>query len=130
MTWSVGDEGQRLLDRLRLALEDRLHAPIREIAHPAREPELFGPPARRLPKPHALHASAHEDVNASPGRGFGAQSLETAATNARSRSRTVSVSNFLAEVAMRVSAAPIAIGGLVSPFLMRWKRTGLTRATT
>ena len=31
---------------------------------------------------------------------------------------------------MRVSAAAIGIGGVVSPFFALWKRTGLMRATT
>ena len=31
---------------------------------------------------------------------------------------------------MRVRAAAIGIGGFVSPGLVRWKRTGLMRATT
>ena len=36
----------------------------------------------------------------------------------------------LVQAAMRVRAAPIAIGGVVSFFFARWKRTGLMRATT
>src|SRR5262249_44594062 len=57
-------------------------------------------------------------------------SLDTAATRARSRSRTDATSNLRAAAAMRVSAAGSGIGGAVSPFLARWKRTGLMRATT
>jgi|GEM_PF-4960515 len=54
----------------------------------------------------------------------------TAATNARSPALTESRLNFFAAAAMRVSAAATVIGGLVSPFFARWKRTGLMRATT
>ncbi len=54
----------------------------------------------------------------------------TAATSATSPGRTDAASNFFADTAMRVIAAPMGIGGLSSPFFMRWNRTGLIRATT
>jgi hypothetical protein len=46
-------------------------------------------------------------------------SEDIAATNARSCSRTEATSKLRAEAAMRVRAAPIAIGGVVSPFFAR-----------
>ena len=54
----------------------------------------------------------------------------TAATRAKSPGRTEPRSNRFALAAMRVKPAASVIGGSVSPFWARWKRTGLTRATT
>ena len=45
--------------------------------------------------------------------------LDTAATRARSCSRTVETLNVRADAAIRVRAAPKAIAGLVSPFFAR-----------
>jgi hypothetical protein len=52
------------------------------------------------------------------------------ATQARSALDTDSSLNVRAAAAIRVSACASGIGGLVSPFLTLWKRTGLIRATT
>ena len=52
------------------------------------------------------------------------------ATHARSALDTDSSLNVRAAAAIRVSACASGIGGLVSPFLILWKRTGLIRATT
>ena len=52
------------------------------------------------------------------------------ATHARSALETDSSLNVRAAAVMRVSACASGIGGLVSPFLLLWKRTGLMRATT
>jgi len=62
--------------------------------------------------------------------GFPIHSEDIAATSARSCSLTSATSKLRAEAAMRVRAAPMAIGGVLSPFFARWKRTGLMRATT
>lgn len=114
-------------NRARVALKERFYPAVGKISHPAPQAEFVGAAPGRFAKPDPLHASADEDVCAAAAH---ESPPDTAATRARSLSFTVAVLNFLAEADMRVSAAATAIGGSVSPFFARWKRTGLMRATT
>ncbi len=128
MGWALAHESDGRLYGQLLPFKYGLHPSIREIANPAREPQLASTPARRVTKEHALYNSLRLDVGANALQSSPSPAI--AATSARSLSRTDAVLKPLAAAAMRVSAAPTSIGGFVTPFLARWKRTGLMRATT
>src|SRR5262249_34093172 len=125
---SAAQELERLREHGVVALHQRLHAPVRQVAHPAAHAELAHARLRRSAEIDPLHAPGHQAAQAL--HSASGSEAPIAAASARSRSRTEPGSNFLAEAAMRVSAAPIGMGGAVSPFLGRTKRTGLMRATT
>jgi len=59
---ALAHEGDELLDRLALALEDGFDRPVGLIPHPARHP--FGERAapRRLAEEDSLHLALHDDA--------------------------------------------------------------------
>lgn len=62
------DEAHDRLDRVALAFEDRLDAPVRFVRNPARNPARLRAPSRRLPEEDALDMTADRDSRANHGR--------------------------------------------------------------
>src|SRR5205085_1997118 len=58
---SFSAEAYEGLDRLRLALEDRLHRPVGPISHPAGDPARLGRPRDGEPEADALHPPVDDD---------------------------------------------------------------------
>ena len=60
--WPFPREGDETVDGVPLALEDRLHAPIGDVADPAGDARRKRPPPRRLPEEDALDVALNDDA--------------------------------------------------------------------
>jgi hypothetical protein len=60
--WSCSQFFLKALKRFVISLRCDLHASVRAIAHPARQPKSARHLAYVPAKPYALHATAHEDM--------------------------------------------------------------------